>query len=189
MKWIGRSKLLRGRTISCGCFGREAAGKRRFHDLTGQVFGRLIVTNQWQRIRKKTHWLCQCSCGSPQKWIRRIDLLRGRTLSCGCLRREIWWASLSHGHTKQNQSSPTYHSWQAMWARTTNRNSHHAYRYVKRGIRVTQRWKSFENFLADMGERRPGTTLHRKNNNFGYSKKNSNGRHQPSRPEIDVQAS
>jgi hypothetical protein len=59
-----------------------------------------------------------------------------------------------------------------MWKRCTDRNKPSAHRYVKRGIRVDPRWKSFVNFLADMGERPPGTSLHRENNNFGYSKSN-----------------
>lgn len=45
--------------------------------------------------------------------------------------------------------------------------------YLDRGITVCERWlSSFENFLADMGERPPGLTIDRKDNDLGYFKDN-----------------
>lgn len=38
-----------------------------------------------------------------------------------------------------------------------------------RGITVDTRWLDFRNFLADMGERPPGLTLERKDNNGPYA--------------------
>lgn len=38
-----------------------------------------------------------------------------------------------------------------------------------RGITVDPRWLEFPNFLADMGERPPGLTLERKDNNGPYA--------------------
>lgn len=65
-----------------------------------------------------------------------------------------------HGHATGN-GTPTYTSWSAMRTRCTNPN-HDKYQYYGgSGVKVCDRWGSFENFLEDMGERPEGTTLDR----------------------------
>jgi hypothetical protein len=59
-----------------------------------------------------------------------------------------------------------------MHQRCENPNNEAYEHYGGRGIRVCARWSSFENFLADMGERPRGMTLDRKKNHLGYSKSN-----------------
>lgn len=59
-----------------------------------------------------------------------------------------------------------------MKARCNNPNHPSADYYSERGITYDPAWEDFEVFLADMGERPPGTTLDRENNDLGYSKEN-----------------
>lgn len=54
-------------------------------DLTGQKFGRLTVLEETKG--RKGYWHCKCNCGTI-KDVRRDHLLRGETLSCGCLHKE-----------------------------------------------------------------------------------------------------
>lgn len=69
--------------------------------------------------------------------------------------------------------TPTWYSWYNMRKRCREVNSPDYPRYGGRGIKVCKRWnKSFLAFLEDMGERPPGMTLDRKNNDKGYTKKN-----------------
>ena len=74
----------------------------------------------------------------------------------------------SHGHTTHTGSSPTYKSWHMMKQRCYNPNNAQYHDYGGRGITMCAKWLSFENFLADMGERPDGTSLERKDNNIGY---------------------
>ena len=62
----------------------------------------------------------------------------------------------------------TYRSWQAMRDRC-NRPKNIGYPYYGgRGITYDPRWNSYEVFLADVGERPPGTTLDRIDNDGNY---------------------
>lgn len=73
-----------------------------------------------------------------------------------------------HGHTSARWASSTYYSWANMIQRCTNPKNHKYPNYGARGITVCERWLTFENFLADVGERPDGLTLDRKDNDGNY---------------------
>ncbi len=59
-----------------------------------------------------------------------------------------------------------------MKGRCENRNVRSYPSYGGRGIAVCERWTSFENFLADMGERPAGTSIDRIDVNGNYEPSN-----------------
>ncbi len=62
----------------------------------------------------------------------------------------------------------TYRKWSAMIQRCTNPNHERFSYYGARGIHVCERWRKYQNFLADMGEAPAGMWLDRIDNNRGY---------------------
>lgn len=69
--------------------------------------------------------------------------------------------------THHMSGTPTYTTWRKMRERCRNPKSAQWKWYGARGISVCARWESFENFLADMGERPAGHTLDRYPNRDG----------------------
>ena len=62
--------------------------------------------------------------------------------------------------------------WRAMKARCENHKVKSYANYGARGIRVCERWQTFENFIADVGVCPEGMTLERIDNERGYSPDN-----------------
>lgn len=129
----------------------------------GKRFGRLTVLyNDRKEVSKNGTTvyfdMCQCDCGEIKSH-RREDVKSGAIKSCGCLRKEQNGVrATKHGLSKH----PIYQVWQTMIQRCYNKNTY-AYRwYGELGVTVCDRWRySFENFLADMGERPVGESLDR----------------------------
>ena len=141
-------------------------------NLEGKRFGRLVVQSRYHGDKKQFYWNCLCDCGTA-KTIYGADLKRGAIKSCGCFRREfVTLKKTKHGHAKRGRPTQTYWAWQGMQRRCKGYSPVHKRRYTERGIIVCDRWKKFENFLADMGEKPTGFTLDRINNDGNYEPSN-----------------
>lgn len=145
----------------------------KLKDLTGQRFGRLVVKDRSDRS-DHVYWNCICDCGNLLT-CQGSNLRKGTSNSCGCLRKEKMSAigkagkgSRTHGMSETR----VYAIWLGMRNRC-NLPSVDAYKhYGARGITYCDRWDSFENFYADMGEPPEKGTLERNDNDGNYDPEN-----------------
>ncbi len=73
-----------------------------------------------------------------------------------------------HGLT----GTKTHRAWIGMRQRYFDKKNKDYANYGERGITICERWNSFTNFLADMGDRPEGMSLERIDNSKGYSPEN-----------------
>jgi hypothetical protein len=129
-----------------------------------------VVLERIESKKQRRRWQCQCDCGDETN-VPTHALKSGNTKSCGCLNREMTpvrrrlfdEARMTHGMTR----SPTWSSWRGVVTRflvpatTATR------------IEVDLRWvTSYEAFLTDMGEKKPGQQLERIDPDGAYTKTN-----------------
>ncbi len=131
----------------------------------GDVYGRFTVIGTFEE-EKRMYAKVQCSCGSPQRYVRTDGLRNGASQSCGCLMLE---KNTTHGRW----NDPIFITWRAMISRCTNPKDKRYSRYGERGITVCERWLTLENFLHDMeGSFSKGLTIDRIDNNGNYEPSN-----------------
>lgn len=88
---VSAPNLKKGHTQSCGCLQKERTSASHLDDLSGQIFGNVVVLERAGSYQSPNGavaplWLCQCSCG--QRFTAHGSSLRsGATQSCGCSRR------------------------------------------------------------------------------------------------------
>lgn len=145
---------------------RETATRKRgLHpkliDRTGQVFGSLVAIEYIPAPKGQSRWKCRCVCGA-ETLVSPANLQSGRVRSCGCTRGE---ANKTHGQS----GTRLYGVWKKMRDRCNSPACKEYKHYGQRGIRVCARWDtSFAAFAADVGERPPGMTLEREDNDGDY---------------------
>ena len=140
----------------------------------GDRYGRLIITEKAEPKMSgevpRRAWACACDCG--KKVIVLDQALRsGMTKSCGCIAAEKA-KECRHGACKNRKQSKAYRAWRDMLQRCYNPKVKSYPNYGGRGIAVVDEWRSFDSFLADMGECPDGRTLDRLDPNLGYSPSN-----------------
>ena len=147
--------------------GSREVGARRIIDLLGQRFGKLVVIGRAPHRHNRVAWLCKCDCGG-QSESSSLNLRQGRSLAC----REC--CNFRHGHASRTHRSSTYNSWLSMINRCHAPSPPpKAQKYYRaKNIEVCDRWRKFDNFLADMGERQKGKSIDRINGDKGYSPEN-----------------
>lgn len=138
----------------------------------GDRFGRLVIVAEAPRMYRKVAYRCVCDCGG-EKTLPASALRSGNTKSCGCLHLEtstaLCLSRTKHGHsTRRHGWTPTYNSWVAIKERCGNPRSKLWPKYGGAGILLCDAWWDFSVFLADVGERPPGTSMDRIDNNRGY---------------------
>lgn len=81
--------------------------------------------------------------------------------------------NVTHGYARRGARIPEHRVWIGMMRRCTDPKTKSFSDYGGRGITVCERWKFFENFIADMG-RRPTDkhSIERLNNDRGYEPDN-----------------
>lgn len=140
-------------------------------NLAGQRFGRLTAVS-YAYSKGNAYWRCLCDCGRSVV-VSSNRLRSGKTQSCGCFRREFMQA-IGRGRITHGRSlSREYAAWRHMIDRCTRKKHERYADYGGRGIGVCDRWKTFENFYADMGNRPTSRhTLERRDNDLSYSPDN-----------------
>ena len=127
-----------------------------------QRFGRWTVIADVESNKQYKRYLCRCDCGNITTIIWQ-SLKEGTSTQC-----KKCYTNRSHLKSKTS----TYNIWSGLFTRCYNPN-HVTYKYYgAKGITVTDEWRSFENFLKDMGERPFKYQIDRIDATKGYYKEN-----------------
>lgn len=124
-------------------------------DMVGKKYGKwTVISTVESKLQRRV--LCRCECNKEQ--IITASRIKSGAKSCPTCNVK------KHGY----EGTPTYNTWRCMIARCTRENNSNYRNYAGRGISVCQRWRTFSNFLIDMGPKPIGLQLDRINNDGNY---------------------
>ena len=142
----------------------------KYLNYVGKKHGLLNILHIVDCKGEKPKYYCVCDCGNIKEF---VIYNIARTHSCGCYRVQVGKNRKTHGQSgKSSVKTKAYSVWSNMKSRCTNpKTSQYSY-YGGRGIKISEEWKSFENFYKDMGEVPVGMTLDRIDPNGNYEVSN-----------------
>ena len=146
----------------------------------GKKFGKLTVieivhVDKNGKQHSGWQWKCKCDCGN-ETLARPSLVLRGKKLSCGCLKKEQEYHNLGEKRKTHGKSNTRlYRIWRGMIDRCENEKTPSYKDYGSRGIKVCDEWaKSFSSFYewAINSGYDESLTIERIDVNKGYSPDN-----------------
>ncbi len=148
---------------SCGCALKEKWKKSGFKNWLGERVGKLVVIEHLPQRgmpgARRHVWKARCDCGKEiaieaGNLASALKTKRRSETSCGCARDELTAKiSTTHGFTSGGRQRGEYQSWSKMIQRCRNPKCKEYEWYGAKNIKVCDRWMSFENFYADMGDK------------------------------------
>lgn len=120
----------------------------KHQDLTGMVFERLTVLREAGKKKPGVYlWECECSCDKHTHIIvEGANLRNGNTKSCGCIRREQLSTRNKNNAIHHVSNKNIFRVWEGMRDRCYNPNNKKYKDYGGRGIKICDKWLTYQNF-------------------------------------------